>query len=69
MNKRTKNIAGVGTDRHKQAVKNIAAFDKAFPPSESQIVCASVLFTEAKLQDGSVTIEDLFNLFHRDVFG
>jgi hypothetical protein len=69
MEKRSRPIAGVGTERHKKAIKSIAAFDKAFPPSESQIVCVSVLFTEASLRDGTVTIEDLFLKFHQGVFG
>jgi hypothetical protein len=64
MEKRTKQVTGVGTERHKQAVKNIAAKVRVFPPSESVIVCMSVLFTEAMLVQGQVTIEHLYENFH-----
>jgi hypothetical protein len=69
MEKRTKQIAGVGTERHKQAVKNIASHVSVFPPSESQIVCMSVLFTEHSLKQGQVTMEDLYQKFHFGIFG
>jgi hypothetical protein len=69
MEKRNKPIAGVGTERHKEAIKTIASFDKAFPPSESQIVCAAVLFTEASLRNGSLTMETLFSKYHQAVHG
>lgn len=69
MEKRTKQIAGVGTERHKQAVKNIAANCRAFPPSESQIVCFSLLYTEASLIQGQVTIEHLYEKYHLGVLG
>jgi hypothetical protein len=64
LEKRTRQVTGVGTDRHKQAVKNIASHVRVFPPSESQIVCMSVLFTEAMLTDGQVTMEHLYEKFH-----
>jgi hypothetical protein len=67
--KRTKAIAGVGIDRHKEAIRTIASYDKAFPPSEPQIVCFAVMFTEESLRQGAVTIEDLFNKYHKAVFG
>jgi hypothetical protein len=67
--KRTKQIAGVGTERHKEAVKFIASQDRAFPPSESQIVCLALLYTEASLKQGQVTIEHLYEKYHLGVFG
>jgi hypothetical protein len=69
MEKRNKNLAGVGTERHKQAVKTIASFDRAWPPSESQIICCAVLFMEDSLRQGQVTIEHLFDKYHKCIFG
>jgi hypothetical protein len=69
LEKRTKTLAGVGTDRHKQAVRNIASHVRIFPPSESRIVCMAVLYMEDSLTSGAVTIEDLFSKFHQPFFG
>lgn len=69
MEKRTKNIAGVGTEKHKDAVKVIASFDKTFPPSESQVVCAAVMYTADSLRKGDLTIEVLFQKYHLEVLG
>jgi hypothetical protein len=68
MEKRTKQLAGVGTERHKKAVRNIASHVRAFPPSESQIVCMAVLFMEHSLNEGQVTMEHLYQKYHLGAF-
>jgi hypothetical protein len=69
MEKRTKTIAGVGTEQHKLALRRMASKVRMFPPSESSLVCMAVLFMDDSIEQGRVTFEDLHDKYYLAVFG
>jgi hypothetical protein len=69
MQKRSKPIAGVGTEQHKEALRRMASRVRMFPPSESSLVCMAVLYMDDSLEQGKVTFEDLHDKYHQAVFG